>query len=90
MLLRSPILTVMANASRIARGRHAGGEEAVLDDPVQLTIRVLLDFGCVEVRYAKGSRGSGPRRRTVLTSPEFDWVIGLLEFWVSAEGRARW
>jgi integrase/recombinase XerD len=47
------------------------------------------NFGCVEVRYAKGSRGSGPRRRTVLTSPEFDWVIGLLEFWVSAEGRAR-
>ena len=47
------------------------------------------NFGCAEVRYAKGSRGSGPRRRTVLTSPEFDWVVGLLEFWVSAEGRGR-
>lgn len=36
------------------------------------------NFGCVEVRYAKGTRGSGPRRRTVLTSPEFEWVVGLL------------
>ncbi len=25
----------------------------------------------------------------MLTGPEFDWVVGLLEFWVSAEGRAR-
>lgn len=47
------------------------------------------NFGCAEVRYAKRSRGSGPRRRTVLTSPEFDWVVGLLGFWVSAEGRGR-
>lgn len=47
------------------------------------------NFGCVEVRYAKGTRGSGPRRRTVLTSPEFDWVIGLLDFWLSPAGRAR-
>jgi site-specific recombinase XerD len=47
------------------------------------------NFGCVEVRWAKGASGSGPRRRTVLTSPEFDWVTGLLDFWLSPAGRAR-
>ena len=47
------------------------------------------NFGCVEIRYAKGTKGSGPRRRTVLTSPEFSWVVGLLEFWLSPAGRAR-
>lgn len=47
------------------------------------------NFGCVEVRYAKGTKGSGPRRRTVLTSPEFSWVVGLLEFWLSPAGRTR-
>jgi integrase/recombinase XerD len=47
------------------------------------------NFGCVEVRWAKGTRGSGPRRRTVLTSPEFDWVVDLLEFWLSPAGRTR-
>lgn len=44
-------------------------------------------FGAVQVRWAKGTRGSGPRRRTVLTVPEFDWVVDLLKFWTS-EGRA--
>lgn len=30
-------------------------------------------FGAVTVRWAKGTAGSGPRRRTVLTVPKFDW-----------------
>ncbi|WP_328522873.1 tyrosine-type recombinase/integrase [Kribbella sp. NBC_00359] len=46
-------------------------------------------FGAVQVRWAKGTRGSGPRRRTVLTVPEFDWVVPLLEFWLSPDGRER-
>jgi integrase/recombinase XerD len=37
----------------------------------------------------EGNQGSGPRRRTVLTSPEFEWVVGLLDFWLSVVGRAR-
>lgn len=39
-------------------------------------------FGSVQVRYGKASRGSPPRRRTVLTVPEFDWVTGVLGQWV--------
>lgn len=46
-------------------------------------------FGAVQIRWAKGTRGSGPRRRTVLTTPEFDWVVALLEFWLSPDGRER-
>ena len=46
-------------------------------------------FGAVQVRWAKGTTGSGPRRRTVLTVPEFDWVVGLLQFWTGPGGRAR-
>jgi site-specific recombinase XerD len=40
-------------------------------------------FGSVQVRYGKASRGSPPRRRTVLTVPEFDWVTGVLAHWVT-------
>jgi site-specific recombinase XerD len=40
-------------------------------------------FGSVQVRYGKTSRGSPPRRRTVLTVPEFDWVTGVLAHWVT-------
>lgn len=38
-------------------------------------------FGSVQVRYGKASRGSPPKRRTVLTVPEMDWVVPLLEQW---------
>ena len=39
-------------------------------------------YGAVHVRYAKSSRGSAPRRRTVLAVPEFNWVIDGLAQWV--------
>lgn len=46
-------------------------------------------FGATTVRWAKGTTASGPRRRTVLTVPEFAWAVPLLEYWVSPEGRGR-
>ena len=36
-------------------------------------------FGGVFVRFGKASRGSSPKRRTVLTVPEMDWIVGALE-----------
>jgi site-specific recombinase XerD len=44
-------------------------------------------FGALQVRWAKGTAGSGPRRRTVLTVPEFEWVVDQLRFWLSDQGR---
>ncbi len=46
-------------------------------------------FGADQVRCAKGTKGSGPRRRTVLTVPEFDWAVGQLEYWLPPDGRKR-
>lgn len=43
-------------------------------------------YGAVHVRYGKAVRGGTPRRRTVLTVPEFDWVVDGLTQWVE---RAR-
>jgi len=45
-------------------------------------------YGAVQVRWAKGTAGSGPRRRTVLTCPEFEWIVDILGFWIN-EGRRR-
>lgn len=45
-------------------------------------------YGAVEVRWGKASRGSGPRRRTVLTVPELDWIVEGLAQWVNL-GRVR-
>jgi site-specific recombinase XerD len=45
-------------------------------------VRRFGRFGCVNVRHGKSSRGSAPKRRTVLTVPEMDWVVELLQQWV--------
>lgn len=39
-------------------------------------------YGAVHVRFGKGVAGGLPRRRTVLTIPEFDWIIDSLRQWV--------
>jgi site-specific recombinase XerD len=39
-------------------------------------------FGGLFVRWGKASRGSPPKRRTVLTVPEMDWIVPVLEQWV--------
>jgi len=38
--------------------------------------------GAVYVRFGKASRGSGPKRRTVLALPEFSWAVEGLRQWV--------
>ena len=35
-------------------------------------------FGGVFVRWAKSSSGSPPKRRTVLTVPEMDWIVAIM------------
>ncbi|MEV8144635.1 tyrosine-type recombinase/integrase [Specibacter sp. NPDC078709] len=45
-------------------------------------------YGSLDVRWGKGSNGSGPRRRTILALPEFDWAIDGLRQWVEM-GRMR-
>jgi site-specific recombinase XerD len=40
-------------------------------------------FGALFVRYGKSSRGSPPKRRTVLTVPEMDWIVEVLEQWTT-------
>ncbi|HET6298084.1 MAG TPA: tyrosine-type recombinase/integrase [Kribbella sp.] len=40
-------------------------------------------FGALFVRYGKASKGGAPKRRTVLTVPEFDWVVEVLDRYVA-------
>ncbi|MEU9099313.1 tyrosine-type recombinase/integrase [Streptomyces sp. NPDC048361] len=45
----------------------------------------VLDYGrcgALFVRYGKASKGSPPKRRTVLTVPEFDWVVDVLSHYL--------
>lgn len=46
------------------------------------------DFGALMIRWGKSSRGSRPKRRTVLLVPEMDWIVPVLEQW-TAELRPR-
>lgn len=40
-------------------------------------------YGALHVRHGKSSRGGPPKRRTVLTLPEFDWVVDSIDRWIS-------
>ena len=40
------------------------------------------EFGALFVRWGKASRGGPPKRRTVLTVPEMDWIVPALRQWV--------
>ncbi|MEV7188335.1 tyrosine-type recombinase/integrase [Kitasatospora sp. NPDC093102] len=41
------------------------------------------EYGGLFVRYGKASKGSPPKRRTVLTVHEMDWIVEVLDHWVS-------
>lgn len=40
-------------------------------------------FGALFVRFGKSSKGGPPKRRTVLTVPELDWVVDVLEHYLT-------
>src|ERR1700678_168884 len=44
-------------------------------------VRQFVQYGAVFVRWGKSSNGSPPKRRTVLTVPEMDWVVLVLQQW---------
>jgi site-specific recombinase XerD len=39
-------------------------------------------FGALFVRHGKSSNGSAPKRRTVLTVPEMDWIVEVLDHYL--------
>ncbi|BDX33339.1 hypothetical protein TUM20985_38860 [Mycobacterium antarcticum] len=39
-------------------------------------------YGGLFVRHGKGSHGAAPKRRTVLTVPEMDWIVEVLEHYI--------
>jgi site-specific recombinase XerD len=39
-------------------------------------------FGLMAVRHGKSASGAPPKRRTVLTIPEMDWIVDVLGEWV--------
>jgi integrase/recombinase XerD len=40
-------------------------------------------FGALFVRFGKSSNGSPPKRRTVFTVPEMDWIVDVLDHYVT-------
>ncbi|MYR73667.1 MULTISPECIES: tyrosine-type recombinase/integrase [unclassified Streptomyces] len=40
-------------------------------------------YGSLMVRFGKASKGAPPKRRTVLTVPEMDWTVDVLQDWVT-------
>ena len=44
--------------------------------------RTFGEYGILYVRHGKAMRGSPPKRRSVLTLPQFDWAVECLSEWI--------
>jgi len=40
-------------------------------------------YGALFVRFGKSSNGSPPKRRTVFTVPEMDWIVGVFDHYLT-------
>lgn len=77
--LRDATMIKVAYAYGLRRGKLVNLEVQDLHSNPEMPR--YKDIGALHVRYGKASRGSAPRRRTVLTVPEFDWVVPALDDW---------
>ncbi|MDX3671962.1 tyrosine-type recombinase/integrase [Streptomyces europaeiscabiei] len=41
------------------------------------------NFGTLMVRFGKSKKGAPPKRRSVLTIPEMDWIVETLQHWLT-------
>jgi site-specific recombinase XerD len=51
---------------------------SVADFKVNPHVKRFGRYGAVHLRWGKAKRGGSPRRRIVLTVPEFDWIVDVL------------
>ncbi|MRH92349.1 tyrosine-type recombinase/integrase [Nocardia sp. SYP-A9097] len=75
--LRNAVLLKTVYAYGLRRSEAVGLDLA--DLRTNPSARDYGRFGGLYVRWGKSSRGSPPKRRTVLTVPEMDWIVEVLE-----------
>lgn len=76
----------IATVMKVAYGWGLRRNEVRMLDLVDLAsnpqARMFRDAGILYVRHGKAMRGSPPKRRAVLTLPEFAWAVDCLEEWI--------
>jgi integrase len=74
--------TIMKTAYAWGLRRNEVRSLDLVDLAVNPGARQFRQFGILYVRHGKAMRGSPPKRRSVLTVPEFDWVCDCLQQWI--------
>ncbi|WP_248243322.1 tyrosine-type recombinase/integrase [Microbacterium kunmingense] len=75
------IATIMKTAYAWGLRRNEVRQLDLVDLAANPRARQFGDVGIVYVRHGKAMRGAPPKRRTVLTLPEFDWIVECLSEW---------
>jgi len=63
--------------------RNAACRLAIFDFHRNPKVKEYGRFGMLHVRYGKAKRGGAPRRYPVLTVPELDWIVDVMEQYVA-------
>jgi hypothetical protein len=77
--------TVYAYGTRRTESSRVG----LVDVRRNAKMPVFGKYGSVMVRCGKTVEGAPPKRRTVLTVPEMDWVTDTLDHWLTEPDQAR-
>jgi site-specific recombinase XerD len=75
------IATIMKAAYAWGLRRNEVRQLDLVDLASNPRARQFGDVGIIYVRFGKAMRGSPPKRRTVLTLPEFDWIVECMREW---------
>ena len=63
--------------------RNAGCKLATFDFHRNPKVKEYGRFGMLHVRFGKAKRGGAPRRYPVLTVPELDWIVDVMEQYIT-------
>lgn len=75
------IATIMKAAYAWGLRRNEVRQLDLVDLASNPRARQFGDVGIIYVRFGKAMRGSPPKRRIVLTLPEFDWIVECMRQW---------
>jgi site-specific recombinase XerD len=75
------IATIMKAAYAWGLRRNEVRQLDLVDLASNPRARQFGGVGIIYVRFGKAMKGSPPKRRTVLTLPEFDWIVECMREW---------
>jgi site-specific recombinase XerD len=75
--------TIMKVAYAWGMRRNEARNLDLVDFAANPRAKLFGEFGIAYIRFGKAHNGGPAKRRSVVTLPEFEWVVGILDEWIN-------